>query len=267
MPPKWIAPRLRCGLGNRLFQTVATVSAAERTGSEAVLFLPRMSHFEHGSFTVLHSLFPNLRIVETESEWLEITETDTSEIPQINTDKPVVLTGFFQNSKNFPSPAIYPRLPNVACPRKAWAVHFRFGDYCLLPHHQINGLNRYYYQAIAKIPIGSTITLFSDSPERLPKIAEELTNYNVEIFTNSDILETLKAFAACQEGSVCGNSTFSWWAAFFAANTYFSTTYKAYFPDKWINDKAPKVFTLPFTQVIEISSLPAFPILSSFSFS
>ena len=34
--PEYIAPRLRCGLGNRLFQTVAAITAAERTGATPV---------------------------------------------------------------------------------------------------------------------------------------------------------------------------------------------------------------------------------------
>jgi len=217
-----------------------------------------MSHNEHGNFTLLFTLFPNLRIVETESDWLEISETENSEIPRINTSDPVVLSGFFQNSNNIPR-----NIPPLQFqPRKAWAIHFRFGDYCFLPHHQIPGIDRYYYQAIRNIPSGSTIVLFSDSPERLPKISQELeTIYKVEIYTNLDTLETLKAFAGCQEGSVCGNSTFAWWAAYYASQA--NHQYRAYFPDKWLNNPA----NLPFTQLLDIENLPAFPVLSSFSFS
>jgi hypothetical protein len=71
-----VAPRLVCGLGNRLFQTVAAIHAAEVTDAEPVFFLPRMGRSEHGNFETLLILFPNIRIIETAPEWLEVNEQE-----------------------------------------------------------------------------------------------------------------------------------------------------------------------------------------------
>lgn len=272
--PPWIAPRFRCGLGNRLFQALAAVGAAERMNSEAVFLLPRMSHSEHGNYALLHKLFPTLRLLETAASWDEVVETNDFLVPSLETNainSPIVLKGFFQNSENHPplSSKNLPRLPETLPARPSvWAIHFRFGDYKILPHHQID-LGQYYHHSLTQIPKGSTVVLFSDSPETLPPIAEEIRRmgYIPEVFTSRDTLETFKAFAACQGGSIGSNSTFAWWCAFFAAQqAHFSENYKAYFPDIWItNYPSPKIFTHPFTQVVQIRSLTC-PRLESFRY-
>lgn len=269
--PLWIAPRFRCGLGNRLFQTLAAVGTAERLGSEPIFFLPRMSHAEHANYELVQLLFPTLRLIETETSWEEVEETKEFLVPRIDTESPVVIKGFVQNSENHPpltSPHL-PRLPSTFPSRlNTWAIHFRFGDYRILPHHQID-LRKYYYHSLTQIPKGSTVVLFSDSLEKLPAIAKEIHSlgYKVEVFTSEDVLETFKAFAACQGGAIGSNSTFAWWCAFFAAQqSGFSPNYKAIFPDYWItNYPSPRIFTHPFTQVIKISDLQC-PNLESFRY-
>ena len=278
--PKWIAPRLFCGLGNRLFQMATAASAAARLKTEAVFFLPRMGKAEHGNFDVMFKLFPTIRLVETAPEWQEIHET-SEQIPQpfVPSTHPIVLHGFFQNCENFPdwNAAYMPRLPGPPAHAPAhsttrWAVHFRFGDYLILPHHQIPDMNRFYYYQITCLPKQTPLTLFSDSPERLPAIVAELATlgYTATIFDSKDVLATFQAFAACQGGAICSNSTFSWWAAYFAAQQAQqaqSPTYKAYFPDKWLpTHPSPNLFKFPFTQSVNIENLPAFPVLKSFTF-
>lgn len=266
-PHAWIAPRLRCGIGNRLFQTIATTALAERTGREAVLLLPRMSHYEHGEFELLPKLFPQLRIVEDAQSWETIEEANP--IPPF-TSRHVVLSGFYQDAAYFPnlaSQAAWPRLPLPPSITPRVAVHFRLGDYKILPHHQLP-LASYYYHVISSFPRQTQLLLFSDSPEALPAIQAELTSlgYPTEIFSGSP-LETFIAFSSCQGGSVCSNSTFAWWCAFFAWNVSGSDSYKAHFPSPWMPGKpAPNLFTLPFTQSHDIVSIPAFPRLNSFSY-
>ena len=261
----WVAPRLCCGLGNRLFQVIAATATAERTGREPVLLLPRMSHFEHGEFELIQRLFPQLRILETAKEW------ETLEDPTTPSSSPgLVLTGFFQDSLYFPSldsQGAWPRIPFPPSLTPRVAVHFRLGDYKILPHHQLP-LASYYYHVITSFPRQTPLLLFSDSPEALPAIQAELSSlgYPTEMFTGSP-LETCIAFSSCQGGAVCSNSTFAWWCAFFAWSVSASDSYKAHFPTPWMPGKpAPDLFTLPFTHSHELSNIPASPCLKTFSY-
>jgi hypothetical protein len=271
----WIAPRPCCGIGNRLFQTMAAVGEAERQGKEPVFFLPRMCHYEHGEFTLLQKLFPTLRLLESEQSWNEVKENLDGTIPPLTPTEqfPVVLSGFFQNSENFPSDESLnrPRLPDpLPALKKAWAIHFRLGDYKILPHHQV-ALGPYYAQTISSnIPKGSRLILFSDSTDALPAIAIELEEmgYVPMMYEGTDVLETFKAFSACGLGAICSNSTFAWWAAYFAQERIDSNPdYKAYFPSVWMPGRdAPQVLNLPFTQVVDIQQLPLTPTLKSFTY-
>ncbi len=261
-----ISVKLCCGLGNRLFQMTAAIGEAERQNKQPVFFLPRMSGAHHGNFELLRTLFSSLPIIETAPEWEEVKEGQ-----QPQSDKLVVFSGYFQNTDYFPEDNFYmPCLPSPLPEKDSWAIHFRFGDYQKLPHYHVNLSPYYYYTITRKIPKYSKLTLFSDSPDRLPSIQKELTDlgYTVEIFDNPDTLETLKAFSACVKGSICSNSTFAWWAAWFTWRRKNQDQYKAYFPKQWIVGREPfNLFNLPFTQSVNLEEIPASPRLLSFSHS
>lgn len=252
---------------------MSAVGEAERQGKEPVFFLPRMGKYEHGEFSLLQTLFPTLRLLESEESWTEVKENSDGTIPPLTEQFPTVLNGFFQNSKNFPSQNSkhLPRLPDpLPSLKKAWAIHFRLGDYKILPHHQV-ALGPYYAQTIlSNIPKGSRIILFSDSPEALPAIAMELEEmgYLPMIYQGLDALEALKAFSACGQGAICSNSTFAWWAAYFTQERIDSSlNYKAYFPSVWMPGRdAPRVLNHPFTQVVKLEELPLTPALKSFTY-
>jgi hypothetical protein len=263
-----VTPRLACGLGNRMFQMVAAIRVAEQIGAEPILLLPTMSRGEHGNFKTFLTLFPNIRIVETAREWTEVREEKDGSLPPLNKCPITVISGFFQNTDYFPSLSntYLPSLPSTISLTNRWAIHFRFGDYQILPHYHI-GLGKYYYKTIREnIPHNSNICLFSDSPGRLPAIVSELQGfgYSVEIYENSDTIETFKAFASCSAGSICSNSTFAWWAAYFAWRQN-GPLYNAFFPDKWIINHETRLFTLPFTQSVKLDEISAVSSLNSFS--
>jgi len=273
--PEYICPKLRCGLGNRLFQTVAAITAAERAGATPAFLLPRMSHNDHGNFQTMLTLFPRLKIIENAAEWDTLEEDVEQKIPIVKKQKAgaespsiVVLSGFFQNTDNFPRNQEYLPVLEASTRKNAWAIHFRLGDYSILPHYHVE-LSKYYYYTITQyISKDIPIYLFSDSPERLGPISNEIQSlgYAVTIYNNPDTLQTLKDFASCSAGAIASNSTFAWWASYFAYKNN-SPTYKAYFPNRWILNKTTNLFTLPFTQAVDIDTLFASNNLKTFSHS
>jgi hypothetical protein len=251
---------------------MAAVGEAEKRGTDPVFFLPRMSKYEHGEFSLLQKLFPTLPLVESEPSWEEVKEVNGL-IPQFPLTQNTVLDGFFQTSKLFPkeSSKNLPRLPDpLPSLKKAWAVHFRLGDYKILPHHQVK-LAPYYAQTILTyVPKGSFLVLFSDSQDALPGIAIELEElgYTAVVWTETDTLDTFKAFSTCSLGSICSNSTFAWWCAYFTQERIdIPVGYKAYFPNVWMPGRpVPDILNLPFTQPVNLETLNASPYLKSFSY-
>jgi hypothetical protein len=265
-----ITTRCTGGIGNRLFQIAGAIKYAEEFNRKPILLLPCLARSEHGNFTLLFDLLPEISLVESASSWKVINDT-----PQNTDDQILVINGYFQDLKFFPSleSPLLPRLPQLAPILKTdkVAIHFRFGDYTILPHHQVD-LSSYYMEAISRFPPLTTFFLFSDSPEKLKAISSELWAKNIPNIINSpeSALETFQEIANCSLGFIGSNSTFAWWAAFLAWNSSGRPeSYKAYFPDIWMpkgqpNHK-PNLFTLPYTVPLDIHA-SAFDSLNSFSY-
>lgn len=260
---RWIAPRLRCGLGNRLFQMISTIGEAERRGMKPVLLLPRATHAEHGETEFFKELFSHIPIQESALEWKELEELPDGSIPSSNSPGPIVLKGFFQNSANFPpwggtgpsyTSSLWPHLPSQPVIQNRWAIHFRLGDYKILPHHQLQGLKAFYGETIkTRIPPGSELLLVSDSPEALPAIQEELSSwgYSTKRIEARSAKETFLEVSQCAGGVIGSNSTFGWWMAYFC---WRNTGAKSYFPDTWFQypQRTPDILNTPFTQAVPL---------------
>lgn len=276
---KQIAPCLTGGIGNRLFQAVAAIGMAEKYGREFVFFLPRINKCEHGGWDFFKTLFSdhsdsdspkkNIRWIETSSSWEEY-EQNSGKLDILEKEGLVVSKGFYQDLKYFPSftNTLMPELRSDNKPEKdSLAIHFRFGDYCVLKHHQLP-LGAYYAQMLNRYPKDTHITLFSDSAKKLLAIQRELIQKgytNVEIF-DGDEKETFEEISRCKKGCIGSNSTFSWWACYFAWRR-FGDGYKAIFPTPWLRSIGHiNLFTLPYTEAIDIDKLEEFPRLHSFSY-
>jgi hypothetical protein len=269
-PAKWVAPKLTGGLGNRLFQTMAAIGIAERTGYTPVFLLSRIMKSDHSSSALLSKFFPTIQLLESAATWEEVCEDDEQQVLEHESfqSNQIVLVGYFLNTSNFPRD-FSPILPTVQRgPRQCVAIHFRFGDYMKLPHHQMP-LEKYYGQLIRTYPKGTSFVLFSDTVEKLLEIYQELERlgYKVELNRSTDLLDVFEEFARCSLGAICSNSTFAWWAAWFASKRH-GTTYKAHFPKQWLKNRVVpwNLMTHPFTESHDLRTLPASPILESFSY-
>jgi hypothetical protein len=263
----WVAPRLTDGLGNRFFQIAAAIGAAEKLGRRPVLFLPRMSRYSHGNWGFVLRCVPDLEILETEAEW---TEGIDEEIPKNTNGKGIVLRGWFQDLRYFPDlqNPLLPRYPgDIPAALNKVAVFFRFGDYCILQHHQ-QDLRKYYGEALSRFPKGTELILFSDSTEKLKDIQTECNEkgYPNVVCGSQSIESTIKMALMCTKGCIGANSTFSWWTAWFVWTARGRPAeYRAYFPEVWVQGHpAMNLFTLPYTECI--STYPNNTELKSFHY-
>jgi hypothetical protein len=255
----WIGIDLTNGLGNRFFQIAALIKAAEQTQRKPVLFLPRMSRYEHGNWKYFLQCIPDIEIKESDSHWKE---GEREQLPdRLDGEEGYVLKGWFQDEKYFPrlDHPLLPRYPGpVVKPIHKVAVFFRFGDYCILPHHQ-QELQRYYGEAISKYEKGTEFILFSDTLEKLVPIQKELEawGYPNQVCGSKTIESTIRMAMMCRRGFIGANSTFSWWVGWMGWNVHgCPADYKAVYPDKWLQGQsAMNLFGFPFTHSIKIDTL------------
>jgi hypothetical protein len=256
----WIAPHLTGGLGNRLFQLSAALGLGEKWNRDVVFFLPKCGPTNHGPFDTIFRMFPSLPIIESINEWVVLEEPKRDFFkylpfdPSPSSTKPMIVHGFRQSPKYFPTTGVNPLLNELLDPKrwqtllqkygldsvsektKTWFLHVRLGDYKVLPHHQVN-LQTYYMNCLTKVPPRSKILFFSDEPHVLREIFENVIQamgHSFQVVEESDELESLSLMSQCWGGAITANSTFSWWGAYFAHTRSSSPeTHIAFYPDNW----------------------------------
>lgn len=234
----WVAPKLTGGLGNRMFQYAAAAGAAEKWDREVVFYSPACQSNNHGPIGSIFRMFPHVRLVHEATSFVEYGEPPHwcyEYIPfDPEPDANVLTSGYRQSPKYFPK-EVKPDWDSavgsgalkwietlagltVDQRHQTYAVHVRLGDFKELAHHQID-LTNYYRKAFERIPHGSRIHLFSDDPQLcrhlfMDYVAQMNLRFSFAV-TSSDV-ESLYEMSLCLGGTICGNSTFSWWGAWFA---------------------------------------------------
>jgi hypothetical protein len=255
----WVAPHLDGGLGNRLFQYAAAAGLAERWNFDTAFLASRFGNNNHGSIATLFRMFPSVPLIDADGPILELKEstgaiysfTEYTVVPPVST----LIGGARQNINYFPKnlSLLQPDwdsalggplvrtfltqdadLTTRAQQEKTVSIHFRLGDYRYMPHHQLD-LGNYYKAALQRVPAGHRLHLFSDEPALCKVYFQAYAARKGLAFTTAKVrsdIETLYEMSLCLGGNIVGNSTFSWWAAWYAhtAGSPWAT-----YPDKWVN--------------------------------
>lgn len=258
MEDHFVFPRLTNGIGNRLFQLFAAKYYSEITGLQ-LRIVKTACIAEHGSKEDMFNLFPELIYVDDEPETYETiaqTHSDFYTFKPFSTDvsKSVKLQGMWQVYEYCRQTLLIPNwnhalktktgeilessgLTNLDSQKKTWMIHFRYGDYRILEHHQVP-LIKYYTKCIYEIPAGSRLHVFSDEPELCRDFIESVTegrDIEVTWSTQTNDICALYEMSHCLGNAIVANSTFSWWGAYFAKRRARNVGHpmKAYYPSVW----------------------------------
>jgi hypothetical protein len=228
---------LRSGLGNRLFQILAGLGYAERTGKQFVFFEKQMLENYHTgpklTKDILLAIFPQIKVYRSHIDWNHYHEDalefyDDKIIPTM--DGSVLLHGFFQNYSHFP--ISYRKLFKIPKPEfckfdtslitwtNTYFIHYRKGDYVDSDYDVVN--YGYYKKAVEQIMELSKglakFLIFSDQPDKINYL-DNLINCGLleDSFTiipsSVNVWESLYLMSQCA-GAICANSTFSWFGAY-----------------------------------------------------
>jgi len=234
---------LRNGFGNQLFEVAAMLGYAERHGLQPVLDLEKVSvnAYAH-SKTLVTDWYHDIVVTPLPVEHTTVREgghaTDYTDLapPQ----GAVVLDGWFQSPKYFPTPAllrkhIHPPQALVDDVRSRWPVaddpravcmHIRRGDYALVAKKMLLDTKEDYYQR-SLAAMAERLGASEDAPAPLAVFSDDLEwcrtffennpqrSYTVTYVRDQRDVHELALMSVFKHHIIC-NSTFGWWGAVFA---------------------------------------------------
>lgn len=218
----YVSIRPSSGMGNQMFQVAAMLGYAERHGHTPVFLeepRPSKEHPDTAFNAQQWSGIPVRPELQHES-WITLQlPTFVYEPPPFHAGN-VLLQGYAQCEAYGPSklPTFAPRLSPAIIPQpwhSTFFLHVRRGDY-LHPanaHHALD-LRNYYNRCLQRFPREFSCFVVSDDMDWCRANLPELDPGRTWIWcpTVSDT-EVLFWMSACEQGGICTNSTFSWWAA------------------------------------------------------
>lgn len=227
-----LAVELAGGLGNQLFQLAATDTIASETGRTPCILTPVSPKTPHADANYFDSVlsawkdYPRLPSPYVSVGERSFAKTDWSGI--LLRDVPVCLNGYFQNWRYVP-PDFTKRLgfPSVAALPGAF-LHIRGGDYVNHSFHDVGLYRGYYSRAVEQFPPGTHFYVFTNDIGYAKQMG--FLSKVPHTFVTSDEVTSLAQMAACTEGGICANSSFSWWGAYLNPNR------TIVMPNKWYND-------------------------------
>lgn len=227
-----LAVELAGGLGNQLFQLAAAETIAAETGRTFCLVnatSPKTVHTDANYFDSVLSVWkdrpylPENPVIIDEKSYVKFDWTTI--LPK---DVPVCLRGYFQNWRYIPPDVCSRiRLPSVP-PLNGAFLHIRGGDYVNHWFHDVGLYRGYYDRAVAMFPQGTHFYIFTNDVPYAKRFF--LLTKIPHTIVQSDEVTSLAQMAACTQGGICANSSFSWWGAFLNPNR------TIVMPDKWYND-------------------------------
>jgi hypothetical protein len=281
-----VSIKLWGGLCNRLFQIACCLGYAEKYNLAPVFYKCLFENNEHtdGKETVniLNQLLPHLDIRDTDVSDSDFYVIDIGgdfackyidlQLP-IHTDKNILLKGYFQSEKYFPSlesnKFLYPFVKNLIADNilyknangynadgynadgynNRYFLHIRMGDYMNHYLHYL-GYKKYLATSIEYIleRNPNAVFLICSNEKDKDKILQELDfgnennllsriKYESDFNPNLNPLDTLKNMAMCA-GGICMNSSFSWFGAYLSRMANIETNKNIIImPNKWFNDR------------------------------
>lgn len=225
-----LAVELNGGLGNQMFQLAAGETIANETNRTFCIVdakSPTTAHTSNNYFDSVLSTWstaPRLKIPYENIHERSFEKPDW----QLPENASVCLHGYFQNWRYIP-PTFLSRIRLPMClPIQGAFLHIRGGDYVNHWLHDIGLAQGYYQRAIQMFPPGTHFYIFTNDPVYAKR--QPVLQSIPHTFIDSDEITSLAQMAACTEGGICANSSFSWWGAFLNPNR------TIVMPNKWFND-------------------------------
>lgn len=119
--------------------------------------------------------------------------------------------------------------------------HIRRGDYVhFSDRHYLQPISYYRYcikNLLEKKPNIKKIYVLSDDIDWIRNCSLYTEEYKeiCEIYENDDEIESLSFMSLCEDGSICANSTYSWWGAYLGS---FSKRNPVFVPSKWMKTES-----------------------------